>query len=723
MKNNEENKDKYQDARKKVDKIIDAVGSGMLQRIGVPKPVADKAIKNNGGILSPSNSPIVKNVSRNVIAKGVNTINPANQKKEKLEEKDQIKNNKINNNQPDLENPASPDIKKKKEEKSKDEEIKDKIKKVILRKIGLFLISNPIALISIIIGLFLIILIAMDFDFGGRNSNSEEYSTNCTTINLAWENPEYVNEHQNAGDYAPITDLATVDLSNTERFSYEEYSLEDYVKGIIWTDNDKAGDIKNETVYQLMAIATRSRIIATIPNNCVVARDANPENFTKLNGTESKYQEISKAVDETSGLLIGKNQTILNAKYDVFSYTKKSSGESASYYMMNEDFEGPQIIPVSWVEEQNIPITKVLTSSKYESMSLYGAKYLLEKVDSPYDRERTLRYYYGNEIEYYKIENQMGMNTAGCMWWPIGSDATTVENGVTFAKGNPATTRITSNFGYRSQPIAGATTNHKAIDIGGGVEAVTNIIAVSDGTVIATNNGCVKGASGCGGGLGNYVKIQHSNGTITRYGHMFSVSVSNGDIVKQGQVIGKMGTTGTSTGVHLDFQVIVNGTPVNPLNYVSVGNPRNQCSFSGSITPGNNVSQTICLTLKNNGFSDNAIAGILGNVEAESSFNPSSVNSRGCSGIVQWCYGRNTLLRSIYGANWSVLENQLEYMFSELNGSEKKVMPYLHGSYNAAEMAYHFCNVYERPEKGICESGLRQGYANAWLSYVTNGCK
>ena len=67
---------------------------------------------------------------------------------------------------------------------------------------------------------------------------------------------------------------------------------------------------------------------------------------------------------------------------------------------------------------------------------------------------------------------------------------------------------------------------------------------------------------------GNMVLIEHDNGLKTRYAHMSSISVSNGQAVNCGQVIGHVGSTGNSTGNHLHFEVIINGSTVNPYNYI-----------------------------------------------------------------------------------------------------------------------------------------------------------
>ena len=117
---------------------------------------------------------------------------------------------------------------------------------------------------------------------------------------------------------------------------------------------------------------------------------------------------------------------------------------------------------------------------------------------------------------------------------------------------------------------------HKGIDIStGGVAA--NIVAVEDGYVYIVKNSCTHNygknySCGCGGGYGNYVAIDHGKGSDGKkykslYGHMTKALVKNGQYVKRGEVIGKVGTTGWSTGYHLHLEIIVNGTKVNPSNY------------------------------------------------------------------------------------------------------------------------------------------------------------
>ena len=141
-------------------------------------------------------------------------------------------------------------------------------------------------------------------------------------------------------------------------------------------------------------------------------------------------------------------------------------------------------------------------------------------------------------------------------------------------------TTLTSWFGGRV--LQGKAGNHGGIDIGvkGGTMG-KNVSATADGTVLAVYGGCShnygksRNKSGtlgcsCNGGYGNYVMIDHGNGIVSLYAHLTDFCVSKGDYVTQGTVIGRAGSTGRSTGAHLHFEIRVNGTKKDPLNYVTM---------------------------------------------------------------------------------------------------------------------------------------------------------
>lgn len=121
----------------------------------------------------------------------------------------------------------------------------------------------------------------------------------------------------------------------------------------------------------------------------------------------------------------------------------------------------------------------------------------------------------------------------------------------------PCNGTITSYFGRRNTGIKGASTYHEAIDI-----------ANSYGTPIYAADGGTVTYSGWRGGYGYLVIIDHGNGYQTYYGHNSSLVVSAGEHVYKGQQIARMGSTGVSSGNHCHFGILINGTFVNPLNYL-----------------------------------------------------------------------------------------------------------------------------------------------------------
>lgn len=118
--------------------------------------------------------------------------------------------------------------------------------------------------------------------------------------------------------------------------------------------------------------------------------------------------------------------------------------------------------------------------------------------------------------------------------------------------------KISSGFGYRSSPGGRGSTNHQGVDF-----------ATPIGTSIYASSGGTVSASGWSGGYGYMVLITHPDGSKTRYAHLSKCLVSVGQTVSQGEKIALSGNTGQSTGPHLHFEIILNGTPVNPLNYLN----------------------------------------------------------------------------------------------------------------------------------------------------------
>ena len=121
----------------------------------------------------------------------------------------------------------------------------------------------------------------------------------------------------------------------------------------------------------------------------------------------------------------------------------------------------------------------------------------------------------------------------------------------------PSSRRITSEYGYRVHPILGTKRLHNGIDIG----------ASTGSSIVAADGGTVVGAS-YSSSMGYYVMINHGNGITTVYMHCSSLLVSSGQKVSKGQQIARVGSTGLSTGPHLHFSVMKNGSYVNPWDYL-----------------------------------------------------------------------------------------------------------------------------------------------------------
>lgn len=117
---------------------------------------------------------------------------------------------------------------------------------------------------------------------------------------------------------------------------------------------------------------------------------------------------------------------------------------------------------------------------------------------------------------------------------------------------------LSSGFGARSAPTAGASTYHKGVDW-----------ATPIGTTVYASNAGTVAFAGWASGYGYAVYINHADGRQTRYGHLSKVLVSAGQTVSQGERIALSGNTGRSTGPHVHFEIRINGTAVNPLKYLN----------------------------------------------------------------------------------------------------------------------------------------------------------
>lgn len=283
------------------------------------------------------------------------------------------------------------------------------------------------------------------------------------------------------------------------------------------------------------------------------------------NSTNERIEELT--IEQAKKYIVQAKESLSNPDYYV---ANRMVNKIKTDSVKNELTKELELIS-SYISMRNeiYELAKKYDSEKYKSL-----KAKLEAISDEKIRERLLK----------EFEENVKSRDIG-WWWPVGSKQTTTLNGVTYAEGEPATTRITAYFGGNDAVHKGLGGGHGAIDIGAYRD---NVIASKSGTVVYPGKNdridypdqAIKpdenGKYNCAGLNGNYVKIDHGDGITTLYQHLYknTITVRAGDHVEQGQVIGISGSSGCSSGPHLHFQMELNGTRIDPLNYVSSSNPR-----------------------------------------------------------------------------------------------------------------------------------------------------
>ena len=218
--------------------------------------------------------------------------------------------------------------------------------------------------------------------------------------------------------------------------------------------------------------------------------------------------------------------------------TENQTDTASESEAVSEESEAAEVPQVQAEETEEVSTPHIFYQSQIQTASGEQSEYEKQLAE----QEKLLE----------QIENQIAAAAAA---------AASADDGDGGASGFlwpcPASHRITSSFGPRTAPVAGASTYHKGIDIG----------ASSGSAIVASAGGRVTTAT-YSSSAGNYVVVSHGNGISTVYMHASALYVSVGDVVSQGDTIAAVGSTGYSTGPHLHFGVIVNGSYVNPLNYV-----------------------------------------------------------------------------------------------------------------------------------------------------------
>ena len=404
--------------------------------------------------------------------------------------------------------------------------------------------------------------------------------------------------------------------------NYNPYNLDDDSNSL--TKNKYIGSDDGDRNSAIDYFKKETDSLKSLINNfigyssiCYGEANESPQTYTDSNG--NSYQACSSSsIKVLDGKCVGEIDKYKGTFFDSLGLSflgtenekkckaaAKELGYKSPYLKTSSDKEVKEEFFYNFLENSDYFDNKkhlqsyfdvVLQHSGYKTMKEFWAaaendEELLEKYKDDIvearkriiDGIKSILEMYGLD-NFSKVSESFNSANENLYWWPIGSDETTDSGGVTMAMGDPAKTSISSPYGDRIHPISGVKKKHNGIDIPGD-QGVTNVIASKDGVIVKSTKSdgisCVDGGDqSCGGGFGNYIIIQHVDGNFTVYAHLAkdSITVEMGDSVKKGQVIGKVGNSGSSTGAHLHFEVRVGGydssSTQNPLNFVSADNPR-----------------------------------------------------------------------------------------------------------------------------------------------------
>ena len=291
------------------------------------------------------------------------------------------------------------------------------------------------------------------------------------------------------------------------------------------------------------------------------------ETKQKLTVAEEEYNQKEELLRERLVAMYEDGET---QYLDILLSSRNIVEFISGYYLINEFVEYDNTLMQEVAERRDdIEITKTKLEKEETEIKLIKAK--REQTTVVLQNTITLQESYAkklskqeqelkNKITEYKQEQariealiQQATNssnnldiqyTGGEMLWPVAISGTV----------------ITSTYGVREHPIQGVIKEHSGLDIGNATYG-SPVVAAADGVVTY---------AGWLGGYGNCVMLNHGNGLVTLYGHGQKIITELHKKVKKGDLIMEVGSTGNSTGPHLHFEVRVNGSCVNPLNYVKV---------------------------------------------------------------------------------------------------------------------------------------------------------
>lgn len=313
---------------------------------------------------------------------------------------------------------------------------------------------------------------------------------------------------------------------------------------------------KTTKQFKLNALSTYMFIIAFLVLNVFVSvfsvvyynkSKASDSEITYLTSERVNNLSVITTLEEEKNLLTDENFNLMNENEDVLDYLNRRIAEVNDLYIemtnvistFNEENNANISVPVS----RSLDRASIQAISTYKNEDIEGAEMDFEEMKEQDDLT--------------DVVNNMKTESAAL----IGEIESQLEYLDCLPDLLPVEGRISSGFGYRRHPITGLRSFHYGIDI-----------TANRGTAVEAAGSGVVVFSGWSGAYGKVVIISHGYGYETVYAHNNTLLVEVGDVVDKGQVISKVGTTGSSTGPHLHFEIRYDGEAIDPTGVLRFDN-------------------------------------------------------------------------------------------------------------------------------------------------------
>ena len=487
----------------------------------------------------------------------------------------------------------------------------------------------------------------------------------------------------------------------------KKYSLEDYLKGVLYLSfiDD---DFSNYSNTQLLNLFKSFFVLKKAELFGIGKYNVYSKQLV-FNINEAKYCDVS-----TGCKLVGKSGKS-------FYLAKDINYKIDNDYKVTYDKLDDKLLEIMTIAYNETKKEIVVNNNFNEVLVRFNSSYtqITDSIKKNILDEALLNKSYqaiiSNLFPNYKIYNISNYSTKfkdalklkSNYFWPIGSMYADYYG---LFSGTPESLDIIYDYG------ASTVDNkiHNGISIRGECNK-TKVVASKDGRVSKI---------GFDNEYGDYVIIEHDNGVSFLYGSLSknSISVTVGSTVKKGQLIGFVGQTNNTCMLYVE--VYLNGTRINPNEYISFDNPRPIAANQIIYVEGGSVKRSVCLSLLASGFSIDATAGIMANMQRESNFILNMVGDGGTSiGLCQWHGERYSNLSNYCGNRMYTTECQLNFMLYELMNTYKVTYSYLLGNNSAYDMGSQFCFKFEAPAASSTSCPKRGEVAKSiFIPYVLNNC-